>query len=339
MKLPHARIEGFAKKPDNGIKAILLYGPDSGLISIRSKQILEATVDDLSDPFRVVQFSFNNIKDEPSRLADEINAMSLMGGRRFIRIMDAASNLPEELGAAITSSKSDTMVVFEAGDLTPTSSLRKFFEKEPDIAALPCYKDDISSVRRIIEGRLREGAFIFDNDIINYLAHSFAGDRLIISNEIEKLITYIGNEKRITIEDVKNCVGDNVESSMDELCMAVASRDIVHIEKNLNRILVEGTGAIAPIRIMLRYFFRLQQVRSEMADGTNEQQAIATLRPPIFFKQMDAFKGHLRIWNINAIDKMIEELVKLETECKQTGSPAELLLSRFLCVIIARRQG
>ncbi len=338
MKLAHAQIENFARKPANGIKAVLVYGPDSGMVAQRSRQMLVATVDDLSDPFRVVQFAFDDIKDDAARLADEINAMSLLGGRRFIRITDSPASLPNELAEAILSSKSDTLVVFEAGELAPTSSLRKFFEKEPNIAALPCYKDDIAAVRQVVQTRLRENGFSCESDAIAYLTRSFAGDRLVILSEVEKLITYMGADKNITLENVKACVGDNVESSLDELCFAVAARDLAGIEKNLNRILVEGMGAIAPIRAILRYFFRLQQARGAMATGMNEQQAISTLRPPIFFKQMDSFRGHLKIWNEGALVNMIVALNKLEAECKQTGSPAELLLSRFLCVTIARKQ-
>lgn len=338
MKLPNARIETFSKKPDKGIKAVLVYGPDAGLVAERGREMLVATVDDLSDPFRTIQFAFDDIKNDPARLSDEINAMSLLGGRRFIRIVDAPASFPEELCQAILSSKSDTLVVIEAGELTTTSSLRKFFEKEPDVVALPCYKDDIGAVRRVIENRLRQEMFSWDGDSINYLIRSFAGDRLVILSEIEKLITYMGNEKKITLENVKDCIGDNVESSLDELCTAVASRDLAQIEKNLQRILTEGMGAIASIRAILRYFFRMQQVRAAIANGANEQQAIATLRPPIFFKQMDIFRSHLQIWNASAVDNMIIALVKLEGECKQTGSPAELLLTRFLCVTIARKQ-
>jgi len=338
MKLPNARIESFSKKPDNGIKAVLLYGPDAGLVATRSKEMHVAVVDDLSDPFRTVQFTFSDIKDDPARLADEINAMSLLGGRRFIRVVDAPASMPEEIGDAILSSKSDTLVVIEAGELVPTSSLRKFFEKEPEVVALPCYQDDAGTVRRVAEQKLRASGYSYDGDAIAHLTNSFAGDRLVIESEVSKLITYMGDNKNITLDDVKNCVGDNAESSLDVLCMAVASRDLAQIEKNLNRILVEGIGAIAPIRSIMRYFFRLQQVRAAINDGMNEQMAIANLRPPIFFKQVDIFKSHLKIWNTGAIENMLVALVKLEAECKQTGSPAELLLSRFLCVVIARKQ-
>lgn len=338
MKLPNARIENFAKNPDKGIKAVLVYGPDAGLVAMRGRQMLEAVVDDLSDPFRTVQFVFNDIKDDAARLSDEINAMSLMGGRRFIRVVDASANMPAEIGQAILSSKSDTLVVFESGELTPASSLRKFFEKEPSVVALPCYADDMASMRRVAENKLRNEGFSYDNDAIVYLATSFAGDRLVIISEIEKLITFMGSDKKITIDAVKECIGDNAESSLDELCMAVAARDLAKIEQNLNRILVEGMGAIAPLRMILRYFFRMQQVRSHIASGMMEYEAIATLRPPIFFKQMDAFKKHLQIWNSAAIDNMILALVNLEADCKKTGSPAELLLTRLLCVTIARKQ-
>ncbi len=338
MKLPYARIDNFAHKPDNGVKAVLLYGEDAGLIAVRSKQLLQGVVEDLSDPFRIVQFAFDDIKDDASKLADEINSMSLMGGRRFIRVTDVPATLPEAIGKAIISTKNDTLIVFEAGELAPTSSLRKFFEKEPNIVALPCYKDDIATIRRVVEMRLQNAGFTWDNDAISYLAASFSGDRLVILSEVEKLITYMGADKKITLECVYACVGDNVESSLDELCQAVASRNLEKIEKNLNRILIEGVGAIAPIRIILNYFFRLQQVQALIVSGMNKEQAVSSLRPPIFFKQIDAFKSHLQLWNSNAIDNMIEALVKLEASCKQTGSAPELLLTRFLCVVIAKKR-
>jgi DNA polymerase-3 subunit delta len=193
-------------------------------------------------------------------------------------------------------------------------------------------------VRRVAEQKLRASGYAYDGDAITHLANSFAGDRLVIASEVEKLITYMGENKKITLSDVINCVGDNVESSLDNLCMSVASRELAKIEKELNRIFSEGMGAIAPIRSIMRYFFRMQQVQAAISEGANEQQAISVLRPPIFFKQIDIFKGHLRIWNMGAIENMLVALVKLEAECKQTGSPAELLLSRFLCVVIARKR-
>jgi DNA polymerase-3 subunit delta len=333
MKIPAARISSFVKAPDKNINFVLIYGPDSGLVSQYFQEISKTIVDDLSDPFRVAELSFERIKEEPAIFNDEINAMSLMGGRRLIRIRAEGASLPKELGEVINSSKSDTFVVIAGGDLAATSSLRTFFEKSENAAAIPCYKDDNQSIQQIISRKFSENKISCENDVVPYLASSFSGDRLVIISEVEKLITYMGGNNHITLDEVKECVHDSSEFSLDELCVAFASRNPYETEKNLTKALKEGVAAIAIIRMMLRYFMRMQEVKNQIESGINEQQAVSNLRPPVFFKQVPVFKKHLSLWKNSDISKVIQKFIELEIECKTTGNPADLLCARLLLIL------
>ena len=66
--------------------AVLVFGPDEGLVRERSSKIAKQVLPDLKDPFLVANIDPNNLKSEPGLLADEAAAISMMGGRRVIRI-------------------------------------------------------------------------------------------------------------------------------------------------------------------------------------------------------------------------------------------------------------
>lgn len=333
MKLATAKIENFLNNPDKHIRAVLFYGPDIGLVSVQSKRLMQKIVPDLSDPFLVTYFEFDKIKSDPALLADEVSAVSMLGGRRLIKVNDATASIDNKICQAMLDAKTDTMVVFEAGELGPGSSLRKSFEDHPNFVAIACYKDDAASIREVLKIKFRNSGYIIEDEALKYLIHNFGGDRLVILSEAEKLMTYMGNDKNITLDVAMQCITDSRESSFDDLTNAVASRNQVEIQKNLQRVFAENVGAIAPIRAILRYMYRLREVLFHIDNGMSLEVAMTKLAPPVFFKQVPIFKSHLRIWNNKSIDNVVDSLLRLETDCKQTGSNPELLLARFLCLV------
>jgi DNA polymerase-3 subunit delta len=331
MKIAPAQTTSFIKSPDKNF--VLVYGPDAGLVSEYSRDICKTAVADLHDPFRVAELSLDKIKDEPAILADEINAISMLGGRRLIKIASDSTTLPKEIGEIISTAKSDTLVVFSAGDLTPASSLRTFFEKAANAAAIACYKDDSSSIARVISNKFSENKISCENEVVPYLANSFSGDRLVILSEVEKLITYMGSNKHITLTDVQECIHDSSEFSLDDLCSAFASRNPYETDKQITKAQSEGVASIAIIRMILRYFMRLQEVKNSIENGMNEQEAVSALRPPVFFKQVPILKKHLSLWKNSDISKVIHKFIELEIDCKTTGSQDELLCARMLVIL------
>ena len=52
-------------------------------------------VADLADPFNVADLSEAVLESDPARLADEAAAISMMGGRRVVRVRGAGKALAE----------------------------------------------------------------------------------------------------------------------------------------------------------------------------------------------------------------------------------------------------
>ena len=93
MKIAANRADAFARNPDDGVRAVLVYGPDDGLVRARGNALTKAVVEDPADPFRIAEVSAAGLRDAPSLIADEAAAIALTGGRRVVRFRDAPFQL------------------------------------------------------------------------------------------------------------------------------------------------------------------------------------------------------------------------------------------------------
>src|SRR5690606_39179288 len=119
----------FAAKPPANIVAELVYGPDSGLGRQRIEKLTRSVVDDLADPFRLADISDSELKSGPARLADEAAALSMLGGRRVVRLRGLGDGASKAVASFLENPLGDALIVAEGGELGPRSSLRLLFEE------------------------------------------------------------------------------------------------------------------------------------------------------------------------------------------------------------------
>lgn len=331
MKIQSSKVDSFVQTIDKEkeIKGVVIYGPDSGLVAVRFKEIAGKISPDLKDPFNVVFISEERLKNNPTAIFDEFLAMSMLGGRRLIIIKNAGNTLTKTLKDIFKEDpKTENFILITAGNLDTKSSLRKFAETSKHIASIPCYKDDKNKISQIVNQKLREYGFIYNNDVVNALVSNFGGNRLIILNEIEKLALYKDNDKKLTVDDLNDCIKDVSESNVDELINGFANLDKNLIYKLLQKISSEGINFILIIRSLLNYYLKLQLIKYQIENGTDFNEITRTHR--IFWKQIPLLKRHLSIWSSKMIDHFLEKLIELEIKCKTSGSHPNVLLERFL---------
>jgi DNA polymerase-3 subunit delta len=86
-----------------------------------------------------------------------------------------------------------------------------------------------------------------DGDAARELVDALGGDMMMISNELEKLILYVGEKKRITLGDVETMVLAAKQRSLYELTDAISAKDRVRALEMLDAILTTGEGDEAAI--------------------------------------------------------------------------------------------
>lgn len=331
MKLAFREIESFVKAPNKAARVILVYGPDTGLVKERANIMGKTVVEDLNDPFNAVTLTADQIAEDPARLSDEAGAISMMGGDRLIRVEDGADKLTVTLKAYLENPSESALVIVQAGELGPRSSLRKLCESAKNAAAVPCYVEDQRDVAKVIRETLHEAGHGSDPDAVQWLAANISGDRARVRSELEKLITYKGDEKtNISIADAQAACGAGSAQGFDDLVYAVAGRNAADAMRTYTLLMEEGVAFIAILRSLQNHFRRLHLVRSHMNEGADMDSAMKTLSPPIFFKQAPMFKAQVNSWNLNVLDQVLLRLNALEAQCKQTGMPVDTLCAQAI---------
>ena len=332
------QIEPFVKSPDPAARVVLVYGPDTGLMKERAKTISLSVVEDINDPFNAVTLSMDGLAEDPARLSDEANAMSMMGGQRLIRVQEAGDKLTAALKDYLETPNDQALIVLEGGDLGPRSSLRKLCEAAKNAAAVPCYVEDERDLSRLINQTFQEADLRIGRDAAMWLSQNISGDRQKVRQELEKIITYKGKEtNEITLEDVQAACGEASAQSIDELVYSVAGNQTQNALKAYNQLLEDGVNFIVILRSLQNHFRRLHATKARMEHGARMDEAMKKLQPPIFFKQKDAFVAQVSRWRFTSLNKVLHKLNELEANCKKTGQPVETLCSQAILGISSLR--
>lgn len=340
MKIPPRNLDAFIKKPDPAVRAVLVYGPDRGLMQERSALIGKSVVADLNDPFNVAVLSGDALLADPARLPDEAFALSMMGGNRLIRVEDAGDALSPLLKEYLAKPSPGSLVVLQGGELGTKSALRRLFENAPNAASIPCYLAEAGSVQSLIRQSVQEGGYAIDADAAGWLAQQLTGDTQMARAEINKLLIYMANTPqgtRITLEDAQACCGLGGARSLDDLVYAAGGGNPEMALRSFRQLVDEGIPVITIQRSLQYHFRRLHYVRSLMADGLPLEAAMGQLNPKIFFKWESPFREQVGRWSMGALEAILSRLAQLEADCKQTGTPDETLTAQAILSLSARR--
>ena len=338
-KITANRIKSLLDSGAEGFAAVLLFGPDRGLAREYRNALVAAVVDDPGDPFRVAELAAKQIKNEPARFWDEVMAQSLMGGRRTVIVRDCADGVTATLKPFLAEPAGDALVVLEAGELAPRSSLRKAFESAKTAAAVGCYPDDGRNLIAVIRETLTDHGLKPTSAAETYLAERLGNDRQVTRMELEKLALYCQGQSDVSLDDAESSVGDASLSTLDAVVDSALTGRVVALERGLDRAFEEGNNAIALLRILFRRLDRLELVRAQVDQGQNLDAAIKALRPPVNFKRVDTFRAQIRIWSRSMLARGREIALEAEIAGKSSGGLPETMVSRaFLRLAQAARR-
>jgi len=335
MKVTGRSIESFLREPGAAVAAVLFYGPDAGLVRERADRLATTVAGDAADPFRVSEMTVEQLRDQPTLLSDEADALSFGGGRRVVRLRSAGDGQTEAIESFLESRTGGGLVIAEAGELGPRSSLRHLFETADNAAALPCYRDEAGDLARLIAEELGRAGMRLTDEARDYLVGALGGDRGVTRRELEKIVSYMGpaeSAQPLGLADALACVGDSAALSVDDLVYAIGDGDVAAVERLSDRALAEGTSPVTILRTTGRHFLRLHM----LASAEDRERAIRSLKPPVFYKYVDRLHEQVRQWSAPRLHQALDRLTRAEMDCKRTGMPADILCRRALLEIAAQ---
>lgn len=338
-------IERFLKSPDNGVRAVLLYGRDSGMVRERGDLLARKIVADPDDPFDVSALTGADAEDEGA-LETALTAQSMTGGRRLVRLRLTGERIGAEraAGAALTAHAKgelnpDAFFLIEAGALGRDSPLRKAAEAkglESVCAVIPAYDDEPGDVARIVREGLAADKVSLTNDALSLLVERLPRDRGVARQEIERLALFLGpgSGAQGDAAMLSEFFGVEPEASLFEAADNAFGGKLAAAQGHLRRARAEGENGPAIVRAAGLHLAKLRKALTLMAGGADAQGAAKAVG--VFWKQEREFLRQARAWSLAELDRLQPQLLTADRACKSAGSPDDLIAERLILTIAGR---
>jgi DNA polymerase-3 subunit delta len=323
----------IAKPPDHG-GVVLIYGPDTGLVSERATTLVAKASEGDDDPFNLVKLDGSEIASDPNRLIDEVLTVPLFGGRRIIWIRDTGGkSLDNAVKPVLKLDDCPSLVVLEAGDLKKGAGLRKLVETDRRAYALPCYADTERSIDHLIDQETREAGLTITREARAALHSLLGGDRMASRGELKKLCLFALKKGKIDSDDVEAIIGDASAFELSELIDAAALGDLKTLDHGLERLTASGSNASVIAGRALKHFQDLHRMRAELEKGKTASQIVDIQRPPIFFKRKPGLSRQIQIWSSPDLEKAMNRLADAMRVSRLNDSIGTPVLSETLLVL------
>ena len=335
--------ERFIATPDPTMRAALIYGRDMGVVRERAQAVAAKITAHPDDPFDVALVSDGDLDSDPGRLADELMAYSLMGGRRLVRLRISGEKAPlDRLAAgalerhAAGEFNPEAFLLVEAGNLGRDSALLKAAIKSPAAVSIPCYEDEIGDLARFTRESLTAERLGLTAEALDLFVRRLPHERGVARREIERLTLFLGPGSGVvgSAEDLTDFLGVEPEASLADAAQDAFGGRLGAAQAGLRRAATEGEGGPAAVRAMSVHLARLRRTAALRQAGA--ELAAAAKAAGVFWKNEREFLRQARAWDLPHLDEIQPELLAADRACKQTGSPDRLIAERLALAIAGR---
>ncbi|MDI1363867.1 MAG: DNA polymerase III subunit delta [bacterium] len=336
-------VERFLKDPAPDIRAVVIYGRDRGVVRDRADQLAKRLFARPDDPFDTAQLTESDVESSPGKLEEELSALSMMGGRRLVRLRLTGEKAgPDKASAealvrhAAGELNPDALFIVEAGALGRDSALRKAGEKATGCAVIPCYEDEAGDMARLARETLARDKVSLNSEALDLFVSRLPKERGVARMEIERLALFLGPGSGVnaTAADLTDFLGVEPEASLSDAAVDAFGGRLGPAQAGLRRAASEGEGGPAAVRAMGYHLGRLRRTLTLHKNGVD--LAAAAKASGVFWKQEREFLRQARTWTLELLLEIQGEILKADQACKTSGSPDQLISERLALMIAGR---
>ena len=306
-------------------RIFLLYGENEGLKN-------EVIKKNLQNKFLEATYKYDEseILKNKEEFFMSLYSQSFFENKKLIVISRVTEKIKDIIEDMDEKKLIDVVIVLLSGTLDRKSKIRQLFEKSKVLTCIPFYEDNSQTLSSIASIFFREKKVAMSTQTINLLVERSRGDRQNLNSELRKIESFLISNKTIKIEDILKLtnLAENYDvSELIDSCLAKNKRKTVKI-LNENNYSVEDT--IIVIRTFLAKSKRLLKLCKEFENKKNIDQAISSIKPPIFWKDKDIVKQQMQKWSENSLKKLIYKINKIEFLIKKNSACSINILSDFI---------
>lgn len=319
MKLQGTSAERFAKRPDPACSFALVFGEDEGVVADTANALIKAW--EKETPSTILTLDEDDVKREPSRLFDALEAVSLLGDGTIIRIRTKGEKLFSLIKEvlALPEGRVAAKLVLQNGSLNTRSKLRTAFEAAPNAAALHLFSDSAADMSELVTRFLSERAVSIEPDALSVFVSGLPGHRSLANAEMEKLATYAHNLGRaVAVTDVRALCETNADESARSAVLKALSGEPEAAQAEMDRVVDAGLSPISLVRMFEMEASRMLEAHALQGDSGGGNVGMK-LKPPVWKSDWPAFQTRLRKWPAAHLARLVERLHDLELMAKSPG--------------------
>ena len=224
----------------------------------------------------------------------------------------------------------DFNIILNAGSLEKKSKLRSIFEKDKNLICVPFYKDDNRTLIQLANNFFKNNKISISQEIVNLIVERSSGDRINLSNELNKISLFLLNKEKINIDEVIKLTNLAENYSISELADNCLSKNIKKINKIFNENVFSVDDCTLIARTLLLKSKRLLEIKKINNSNKNIEQIISNYKPPIFWKDKEIVKNQASKWSLNEAEKLIYKIHDIELLIKKNYYSSLNIISDFI---------
>ena len=309
----------------NKQKIYLLYGENQGHIndfvdSIFKKKFIGNTY----------QYEEAEIISNEDIIFNKIQNKSFFEKQKLIivnRASDKIKNLIEEINEKKID---DVNIILISSILEKKSKLRSLFEKDKKLTCIAFYKETEQSLINLAATFCKEKKINISQQLLNLIIKRSMNDRGNLKNELNKIEMYAFKKKEIDEQSILKLTNQAENYSVASLI----DNCLIQNQKKIKEIINENNFSVEECIQIIRTFLlkskKLQTLSILVEKTKNIDAAIASSKPPIFWKDKEIVKKQLKIWTKENISNLIKRINNAELLIKKNSTNSINILLDFI---------
>ena len=185
----------------NQCKIFLFHGVNEGF----KEEIIKNTFETIYEN-NLFKYYEKEVISNLENFYNDILSESFFEKKKLIIIKDATDKIKNEIEILSEKILGDIKIILISGILDKKSKLRNLFEKQKNLISVAFYSDNNLTLTSFAKDFFSKKNISISQESINLIINRSNGDRKNLSNELEKIHSYLADKKKITVEEIESLV-------------------------------------------------------------------------------------------------------------------------------------
>tara|TARA_Y100000816_G_C26064362_1_gene559258 strand:+ start:168 stop:1154 length:987 start_codon:yes stop_codon:yes gene_type:complete len=312
------------KRKLNKQNLFLVYGENEGLKNEVVQNLKKSLIGNIEN------YDEAQILTEKELFYGKIFNQSLFEKEKILIVDRCSEKIYEIVENILEKNISDIKIIFNANILEKKSKLRNLFEKDKELIIIPTYKDTSLNLLEIARKFFYNYKISISQEAINLLVSRCNGDRGHLKSELDKILIFMQDKKKINLEEIYKLTNLSENFSINELVDTSLSKNYQKTSEIINESNYKLEDGIIILRTFLQKAKRLLNIYEKHENNSSFDSLINDYKPPIFWKDKPVVKKQLENWSKLKVKDLINDINKTETYLKKNSSISLMLVFNFI---------